>query len=163
MKIYPLVILLLISVLPAKAQSGRPAAPSDIPTVAFCGLIQSPELYHEKEVRFRAKYLANARVAVFGDPYCTTKENRTWAEFDGSSIKAAAKPEVYEKVERQILCGSCGADDHWRETEVLVTGIFNASDTGHGRMGKYRFMVTVKSVEEISETEQTKTPGFSPQ
>ncbi len=46
---------------------------------------------------------------------------------------------------------------------MLVTGIFDGSDTGHGRLGEYRFMVTVKNVEEISETEKTKTPGFDPQ
>ena len=162
MKIYLLIILLLTGILPAKAQSDGPAVSSDIPTITFCDLIRSPDLYHEKDVRFRARYLANAKVAAFGDPNCTIKENRTWAEFDGISIKASAKPAILEKVEGQILCGSCGADDHWRETEMLVTGTFDGSDTGHGRMGKYRFKVTVRSVEEIGETEQTKAPGFSP-
>ena len=85
----------------------------------------------------------------------------TWAEFDGVSIKANSKPEIHQKVEEQILCGRCSADNHWRETEMLVVGIFDGSDIGHGSLGKYRFMVTVKKVEEISETEKTRTPGFA--
>lgn len=163
MKLYSLIIVLLLSWLPALAQSNKSVESSDIPTITFCDLIQNPDLYHGKEVRFRATYLANFEVAAFGDSNCTTKENRTWAEFDGVSIKASSKSEIYQKVEEQILCGRCGVDKDWRETEMLVTGIFDGSDTGHGRLGKYRFMVTVKNVEEISETKKTKTPGFEAQ
>ena len=162
MKLYSSIIVLLLSLVPAFAQTNRAAA-SDIPTITFCDLIQNPDLYHDREVRFRAKYLANAKVAAFGDPNCSSKENRTWAEFDDSSIKASSMPDVYQKVQEQILCGNCDANDHWRETEMLVIGIFNGSDIGHGRLGRYRFAVTVKTVEEISETEKSKTPGFAPQ
>jgi hypothetical protein len=80
------------------------------------------------------------------------KEKRTWAEFDGISIKAAAPPEIFGKIEKQIFCGKCGDDNNWRETEMLVIGIFHGDDIGHGRLGKYRFMVTVKNVEEIGDT-----------
>ena len=163
MKIYSLIIVLLLNLLPVLAQNNKSIEALDIPTIAFCHLIQSPDLYHGKEVRFRAKYLANSKVAAFGDPYCSAKETRTWAEFDGASIKASSKLEIYQKVEEQILCGRCGVDKEWRETEILVTGIFDGSDTGHGRLGRYRFMVTVKSVEEIGETATTKTPGFAAQ
>lgn len=160
MKIYSSIIVLLLSLLPAFAQDKRPASP-EIPTITFCDLILNPDIYHDREVRFRARYLANAKVGAFGDPSCSSKENRTWAEFDGLSIEATSSPEVYQKVKEQILCGSCGADDHWRETDMLVTGILNGSDIGHGRLSTYRFVVTVKSVEEISETEKSKTPGFA--
>jgi hypothetical protein len=160
MKLYSSIIVLLLSLFTVLAQNNKSIESSDIPTITFCDLIQNPELYHGKEIRFRAKYLANFEVAAFGDANCTTKENRTWAEFDGISIKATSKPEIYRKLEEQILCGRCGVDKDWRETEMLVTGIFDGSDTGHGRLGKYRFMVTVKSIEEISVTEKTKTPGF---
>lgn len=162
MKLYSLLIMLFVTLLPAFAQNNRSTESAEIPTVIFCHIIQSPELFHGKEVRFRAKYLANSKVGVFGDPYCTSKENRTWAEFDASSIKAFSKPEISQKVDEQILCGSCGVDKEWRETEVLVTGVFDGSDTGHGRLGKYRFRVTVKSVEEIGQTETIKTPVFAP-
>ena len=163
MKLYPLIIVLLLSGLPILAQNNKSPESLNIPTITFCDLIQNPDLYDGKEVRFRAKYLANFEVAAFGDPNCTTKENRTWAEFDGTSIKASSKPEIYQKVEEQILCGRCGGDNYWRETEMLVTGIFHGSDIGYGRLGEYRFMVTVKHVEEISETEKTMMPGFEPQ
>ena len=154
---------MLLSLLPVLAQNNKSIESSDIPTIAFCYLIQNPDLYHGKEVRFRATYLANFQVAAFGDPNCTTKANRTWAEFDGTSIKAAATSEIFRKVEEQILCGRCGVDKDWRETEMLVTGILDGSDTGHGRLGKYRFRVMVNNVEEISETQKTKTPRFAPQ
>ncbi len=65
-------------------------------------------------------------------------------------------------MEEQILCGKCGGENYWRETEMLVTGIFHGDDKGYGHLGEYRFMVTVKNVEEISETEKTKMPGFDP-
>ena len=163
MTIYSLIIVPLLILLPPPVQNNRSIEPLNIPTVIFCDLIQRPDLYDGKEVRFRAKYLANSRVAAFGDPYCTAKENRTWVEFDGTSIKASSKAETYQKVEEQILCGRCGAEKDWRETELLVTGVFDASDTGHGRLSRYRFRVTVKSVEEIGETQMTRTPGFAPQ
>jgi hypothetical protein len=159
MKLYSLVIVLLLSWLPSQAQN-RAIESSGIPTITFCDLIQNPDLYDGKEVRFRATYLANSEVAAFGDPNCSSKENRTWAEFDGTSIKSSSGTEIYQKVKEQILCGHCVATNHWRETEMLVTGIFNGSDIGQGRLGEYRFMVTVKNVEEISETEKTKVPRF---
>jgi len=162
MKIWLSIIVLLLSVLPSLAQNNRSAESSDIPAITFCDLIQNPDLYDGKEVRFRAKYLANSEVGAFGDPNCTSKENRTWAEFDGASIKANSEPGIYQVVEERILCGKCEADDHWRETEMLLTGIFNGSDMGHGRFGEYRFMVTVKKVEEIGETEKTTLPAFAP-
>lgn len=161
MKIYLLLIVLLLSIAPNLAHNNSSSKSSDITTITFCDLIQNPDLYDGKEVRFRARYIANSEVAAFGDPNCSSKENRTWAEFDGVSIKATSKPQIYQKVEEQILCGKCGADNHWRETELLVTGIFNGSDTGHGRLGQYRFMVTIKNVEEISETEKTEKPAFN--
>lgn len=161
MKFYSLIIALLLSSLPVLAQNNKSPESSDISTITFCDLIQNPDLYHGKEVRFRARYVANSEVGAFVDPNCSTKQNRTWAEFDGASIKASAEPEIYQKVEEQILCGKCGANNHWRETEMVVTGIFNGSDIGHGRLGKYRFMVTVRNVEEISETETTETPAFT--
>jgi hypothetical protein len=161
MKIYLSIIMLLLSQLQILAQNTS-AESSDIPTITFCDLINNPDLYDGKEVRFQATYLANSEVGAFGNPYCSSKENRTWAEFDSSSIKASSKPEIYQKIEEQILCGKCGAETHWRQTEMLVTGIFNGSDIGHGRFGEYRFMVTVKNVEEIGETEKTKTPAFAP-
>ena len=160
MKLYLSIFALLLSLFPSPPQNNKSAELSDIPTITFCDLIQNPDLYDGKELRFRAKYLANSEVGAFGDPYCSSKENRTWAEFDGVSIKANSKPEIYQEVEERILCGKCGAENHWRETEMLVTGIFTGSDIGHGRLGEYRFMVAVKRVEEISETEKTRTPSF---
>ena len=163
MKIYSLTIMLALSLVLVPAQSKKSPESTDIPIIAFCELVQNPAVYNGREVRFRARYIASHEVAAFGDPNCTTRENRTWAEFDGISIKAESKPEIFKKLEEQILCGKCGEDKEWRETEMLVTAVFNAEDTGHGFLGEYRFMVTVKNIEEISETAKTEMPWFMPQ
>ena len=160
MTIYPLLLALLLNVLPAPAQNSKPVEAADILTVTLCDLVHNPDLFDGKEVRMRVTYLANSKVAAFVDQNCMAKDKRTWAEFDGISIKASAPPGMYEKVVGQILCGKCGDDNKWRETEMLVTGIFNASDTGHGRLGKYRFMVTVKNVEELGVTETAERTRF---
>jgi hypothetical protein len=152
MKTYTLLLALLLTILPVQAQNNKPIEASNIPTVTFCDLIHNPDLFDGQEVRFRATYLSNAKVAAFVDRNCMAKDKRTWAEFDGISIKASTTPEIFEKIEKQILCGKCGDDNNWRETEMLVTGIFHGDDIGHGRLGKYRFMVTVKKVEVIGDT-----------
>jgi hypothetical protein len=160
MKIYTLLLALLLSALPAPTQNNRPIEESNIPTVTFCDLIHNPDIFDGREVRFRITYLSNSKVAAFVDQNCMEKDKRTWVEFDGIAIKASAPPKLYAKVEEQILCGKCGDDNNWRETEMLVTGIFNGDDIGHGRLGKYRFLVTVKRVEEMGDTVKTERTRF---
>ena len=160
MKIYTLLLVLLLNILPAQAQNTKPADASDIPTVTLCELVYNPDAFDGKEVRLRATYLSNSKVAAFVDQNCMAKDKRTWVEFDGTSIKASAPSGMYEKVVEQILCGKCGDDNKWRETEMLVTGIFHGDDMGHGRLGKYRFMVMVKNVEEIGVTEKGERTRF---
>ena len=152
MKIYTLLLALSFSILPAPTQSNKSIEASNIPTVTFCDLVHNPDLFDGEEVRFRATYLSNSKVAAFIDQNCMAKDKQTWAEFDGISIKASTPPEIFEKIEKQIFCGKCGDDNSWRETGMLVTGIFHGNDIGHGRLGKFRFMVTVNRVEEISDT-----------
>ena len=152
MSIYPLLFALMLSVFPGLAQDTKSVEAPNIPTVAFCDLVYNPDNFNGKEVRFRATYLSNTKVAAFADQTCMEKDKRTWVEFDGGSIKASAPPEMFERVEEQILCGKCGGGDGWRETEMVVRGVFHGDDTGHGRFGKYRFMVTVRNVEEMGVT-----------
>ena len=160
MKTYILLLALLLNILPALAQNNKPIEASDIPTVTLCDLVYNPDIFDGKEVRLRVIYLSNSKVATFVDQNCMANDERTWVEFDGISIKASAPPELYEKVEEQIFCGKCGGDNKWRETEMLVTGIFHGDGIGYGRLGKYRFMVTVKNVEEIGITEKTEGTRF---
>ena len=160
MRIYPLLLALLLNILPPPAQNNRPAEAADIPTVTLCELVYNPDSFDGKEVRLRATYLSNMKVATFADHNCMAKDKRIWVEFDGISIKASAPPELFERVEEQIFCGECGGDNKWRETEMLVTGIFNGDDIGHGRLGKYRFMMTVKRVEEMGVTEKVEQTRF---
>ena len=160
MKIYALLLALLLNILPAPAQTNKPNAASDVLNVTLCDLVHNPDIFEGKEVRLRATYLSNSKVASLVDQNCMAKDKQTWVEFDGLSIKASAASELYEKLEEQILCGKCGGDNKWRETEMLVTGIFHGGDMGHGRLGKYRFMVTVKNVEEIGMTEKAEWTRF---
>ena len=163
MKIYTLMLALLLNIVPAPAQSNKPIEASDVLNVTLCDLVHNPEIFNGKEVRLRATYLFNSKVAAFVDQNCMAKDKQTWVEFDGISIKASAPSELYEKLEEQILCGKCGNDNKWRETEMLVTGIFHGDDSGHGRLGKYRFMFSVKNVEEIGITENTERTRFAVQ
>lgn len=160
MYISPLLLALLLNLLPAPAQNTKPSEASDIPTVTLCDLVHNPDIFDGKEVRLRATYLSDSKVAAFVDRVCMAKGQRTWVEFDGLSIKASAPSELYERLEEQILCGPCGGDDNWRVTEMLVTGMFHGDDIGHGRLGKYRFMVTVKNVEELGVTEKAERTRF---
>ncbi|HKO41947.1 MAG TPA: hypothetical protein VJU84_01550 [Pyrinomonadaceae bacterium] len=163
MKIYALLLALLLNILPAQAQTNKPNAASDVLNVTLCDLVHNPDIFDGKEVRLRATYLSNSNVASFVDQNCMAKDKQTWVEFDGISIKASASGELYEKLEEQILCGKCGGDNKWRETEMLVTGIFYGDDTGHGRLGKYRFMFSVKNLEEIGVTQKTERSRFAQQ
>ena len=161
MKIYALLLALFLNILPAAAQNNKSIETTDILNVTLCDLVHNPDIFDGKEVRLRATYLSNSKVAAFVDQNCMAKDKQTWVEFDGISIKASAQSELYEKLEGQILCGKCGGDNKWRETEMLVTGIFHGDDTGHGRLGKYRFMMSVKNVEEIGATEKTERTRFA--
>ena len=161
MKIYALLLALFLNILPAPSENNRPIEASDILNVTLCDLVHNPDIFNGKEVRLRATYLANSKVAAFVDQNCMARDKQTWVEFDGLSIKASASSELYEKLEEQILCGKCGSDNKWRETEMLVTGIFDGDDSGHGRLGKYRFMISVKNVEEIGVTEKTERTRFA--
>src|SRR5688572_13727897 len=118
MKIHILLVVLFLTLLTPSAQNDRSIEASDIPTVTFCDLVNNPDIFDGQEVRFRATYLSNSKVAAFIDQNCMARDKRTWAEFDGISIKASAPPELFQKVEDQILCGKCGDDNNWRETEM---------------------------------------------
>lgn len=157
-------LALLISVVMANAQSSLnniSQSTQEIPTVAFCDLLCKPDAYNGKEVRFRAKYVSTFEVSTFVDSKCTDKDNRTWVEFDRSSVKTSTKPEVFQKLEEQVYCCMYVGLSENRETEMLVTGIFHKpNNQGYGHDNDYRFMITVKSVEEIGATKKTQIPGF---
>jgi hypothetical protein len=161
MKIF-LILLLSLSLLPTKAQKNKTVQEKkDIPTIAFCDLLRNPDRYHEKEVKLRAKYLSIFEVSAFVDSDCAKKENRTWVEFDRSSVEAATKPEVFKKVVEQIYCCMWAGSSSSRETEMLVTGIFYKSNgAGYGHDNEYCFKFTVKSVEDIGPTKEMKIPGL---
>jgi hypothetical protein len=153
--------MLLLSLLPIKAHSNKSnSIASRIPTVAFCDLINHPDSYNGKKVRFRAKYLSTFEASAFVDGNCTDREHLTWVEFDRSAIEALSRPEVLRKVQEQIYCCMYAGLEYSRHTEMMVTGVFHSSEGSYGHDSMYRFMVEVKKVEEIGETEQIKVPGF---
>lgn len=161
MKLFTLLLVLFAAIIPAAAQENRRSRAVDVPTITFCDLVYNPDIFDGAKVRFRTTYLANSKVATFVDQSCMTKDKQTWAEFDGISIKASAPADIFKKLEEQVWCGKCGDDNNWRETDMLVTGIFRADDIGHGRLGKYRFTVMVTNVEEIGATFKTEKTRFA--
>jgi hypothetical protein len=157
-------LLLFMSVLIANGHSSLNKnfqSKPETPTVAFCDLLCNSNTYDGKEVSFRAKYISTFEVAAFADSNCADEDNRTWAEFDRSSIKASTKPDVLKKVEEQVYCCMWAGLSEIRETEMLITGIFHKSNAqGYGHDNEYRFMVTVKSVKEIGSTKKIRVPGL---
>src|SRR5687767_13134934 len=113
MRIHIFLLGLLFSILPAAAQNENSIEASNIPTVTFCDLVNNPDMFDGREVRFRATYLYNSKVAAFVDQNCQARDKRTWAEFDGIAIKASSPPGLFEKVEEQIFCGKCDGDNNW--------------------------------------------------
>jgi len=163
MKITLLTLVVLFNVVAVKAQNKESAkSSSDVSGVAFCDLLRDPTRYDGKEVRFRAIYLADFELAAFHSDSCSDKKNRTWAEFDQVAIAKSSRPEILEKLKEQVYCCLWGGDNYWRETDMLLTGVFHSSREDYGHLGQYRFMIIVKSVEEISATKKTKWPGFDP-
>ena len=161
MKVTLLTLLVLLNLVAVKAQNKESdKSSSEVSAVAFCDLLLKPTIYDGKEVRFRAVYLADFELAAFHDDACSEKKNRTWVEFDRLAIAYSSKPEILEKLKEQVYCCMWGGDNYWRETEMLLTGVFHSSRGDYGHLGQYRFMVTVKSVEEISSTKKTRWPGF---
>ena len=76
-------------------------------------------------------------------------------------MEASAKADVLKKMNEEIGWGP-GDALYFRETEMLVRGIFHGADKGYGQDNLWRFMVTVKNVEEIGATKKVKIPGLWP-
>ena len=170
MTVHPSIILALIlmsAVFDASPQKKEPVrATFERATLNLCDLISEPGVYDGKEVRFRSTYLSTFELSAFVDGKCTDKDHLTWVEFDDETITTSSKPEIFERVKAQIFCCMYVGKEYFRETEVVVTGVFVSSPNrvmangkyGHDSM--YRFLLTVKSVHEIKPTKTIKVPGF---
>lgn len=152
-KITLLTLVLVLSFPTAKAQKNEPSKPkSEIPTVAFCDLLRKHEMYAGKEVRFRAVYILTFELSAFSRSDCE-KDEYSWVEFDHASMRSSTKPEKLKKFDRMMMRY---VDDQWAtfNTEMLVTGILDNSESGHGHLDRYRFSVKVNSIEDIGETKK---------
>jgi hypothetical protein len=131
------------------------------PTIAFCDLLCKPKTYDGQEVRFRAKHISTFETSAFVDSNCTDKDNLVWVEFDRTSVKASTTPKVLRKLEEQVYCCMYSGLSETRETDMLVTAIFHKpNNQGYGHDNNYRFMITVKRVEEVGTTKKIRVPGF---
>jgi hypothetical protein len=157
-----MLLAIVLSIFPAidqKPEFHRPKPETS--TINFCDLLRNPDCYDGKEVKIHAKYLSTFEVSAFVDSSCTDMDSRAWVEFDRISISASAKPEILQKIKQQVYCCMWGGDNYLRETKMLVKGIFHKPNKeGYGHDNKYRFMVTVKGIEEIGDTKKIKVPGF---
>jgi hypothetical protein len=143
---------------PQKKEAVR--ATSKRATLNLCDLIREPDAYDGKEVTFRSTYLSTFEHSAFVDGKCTDKDHLTWVAFDDEKIESSTKPEIFDRVKAQIFCCMYAGLDYFRETKVVVTGVFVSSPNrimangkyGHDSM--YRFLVTVKSVHEIKPTKR---------
>ena len=152
MKLTLLTLVLALSFIPAKAQKSESfKQKSEIPTVAYCEMLRHPDLYVGRVVRFRVLYTSVFEMSAFSCSDCKGDEYRSWVEFDDGSVKSSTKPEIHKKF-REMMTRY--VDDVWVifNTELLVTGILDNSKAGYGHLGTYRFLITVKSIEEMGET-----------
>lgn len=152
MRISLLTLIFLLSLFSAKAQKSEvPQSTPAIPTVAFCDLLRNPELYHGKEVRFRAILSSGFEVSALSHPDCAGEEKfLTWVEFD-RSVYSSSKPEVLEKF-REAFCCRYVDDPQWimKRTDLLATGIFyKPNEEGYGHTNIYRNLVILKRIEEV--------------
>ena len=133
---------------------------AEVQDIAFCDLLNKPDLYDGKEVRFRAKYISTYEVSTLVDSNCPNKQKRVWVEFDDASVKRSTRPNVLRKVEDQIYCCMWAGLSSIRETEMQVTAVFHKPNKqGYGHSNEYCYMVTIKSVQEIGTTKTIKVPG----
>ena len=154
MKITLLTLVLALSFSSAKAQRNEPSkSKAEIPTLAFCDLLRHQEVYAGKEVRFRALYISRFELSAFSHSNCESEEYYTWAEFDYDSIKSSTKPEILKRFEH-LMNRDPEEQYVFFNTELLVTGVLDKSESGHGHLGMYRFLVSVKSIEDIGETKK---------
>jgi hypothetical protein len=162
MRISGIALAVSLSFLQANAKKTGPIQlKSDTSTICVCDLLRHPDRYDGKKVKFRAKYVSAFEVSAFITLNCTDEENSMWVEFDRSLISISSKPEVLRKVEEQVYCCLLSGLSYIRKTEMLVTGTFHKPNKeGYGHDNKYRFLVTVKSIEEIGNTEKINAPGF---
>ena len=154
MKITFLTLLLALSSIPAKAQKSEPPKPKpEIPTVSYCEMVKYPDSYAGKEVRFRALFTYVFEMSAFSHKDCKGDELMAWVKFDFDSIESSTKPDIHKKFRKMMMRDYREA---WviYNTEMLVTGVLDNSKAGYGHLGMYRFLVTVKSVEEMEETEK---------
>jgi hypothetical protein len=98
--------------LPAKS----PSSPfiKDVPTVAYCELMQHPELYDQKTIRTKAIYRYGYEWSQLYCPNCLTLGD-TWVDFE-ESIKLCTKSTVSKKIGDNGFRG--------RTVEVLIVGKF---------------------------------------
>ena len=112
----------------ARQKSGRSAA-AGVPTVAFCDLVNNPELYDGKVVRVRAFYRVGFEWSQMYCAECVDGETSTWVEFEDEMCRGSKEPK----------------DD--RTSSVVFVGKFYGSGRGYGHLNAYRFRFVVSCVE----------------
>jgi hypothetical protein len=86
-------LALALSFIPAQAQESESAKQkSEIPTVAYWGMLRRPDLYAGKVVRFRALYTSVFEMSAFSCSECKGDDYRAWVEFDAGSVKSSLPP-----------------------------------------------------------------------
>jgi hypothetical protein len=150
MKIILLTLVLILAVTSAGAQTNGSYKP-ETPTVAFCEMVRRPDLYFGKVVRFRALYTSMFEVSAFSSPECKGDDSTAWVEFEDDSIESFSNAEAY-KTFRKMMAHYL--DDGWVifDTELLVTGVLDNTRAGGDHLRRYRFLITVKTIEEVGAT-----------
>ena len=106
---------------------------TNVPTVAFCDLLDNPERYNQKIVRTRAVFSRGGEdYAELYCPRCYSVERMVWPTFDDDSFDSSTKSSIRKKFD-----GSFDVT-----LSATVVGKFIASPGGHLGLYRHQFLIT---------------------
>jgi hypothetical protein len=121
-----------------------------IATVAFCEIINHPELYDKRVVRTEAISAIGVESAVLYDPQCSTDTTRTWVTSDAAWEKADKKLQkayldlLFDENNGRIPRGHSG------RARAILIGRFEASNkNGYGHLNQYRYQFAIMGIEKV--------------
>lgn len=139
----------------------KPTA-DEIPTIAYCDLVNNAVAYHQKIIRLKVAYFVAFEGSVITDPACDRKD--TWVRFDPTFDKNG-KQSIRKKFDRLTDAGpqrtrDGGLNFPSRQVNVVWIGRFESIKPtqtigdktfsfGFGHLNAFDFQFTAMEVESV--------------
>ncbi len=91
MRSWMLLLLLIFALVQQESKKDSLGNKSDPPLVTYCELVENPEKYHDKVVRFKASAHCGWHECFFYDLACDEKEKRAYAVLSCDTDEACEK------------------------------------------------------------------------